>query len=98
MLYSVSMYREKEKKRRRRILYETIRTSLATLLLLAAGLLTFAWFHHAGPKQRTSAGLVTVTPTPAAVVLQADMAKVVASNQGILVSLNAMAEAIVIIR
>lgn len=31
-------------------------------------------------------------------VLQADMAKVVASNQGILVSLNAMVEAVVIIR
>lgn len=67
MLYSVSMTREKEKKRRKRIVYETIRTAIATLLLLAVSLLTFAWFHHARPKQRLSAGLVTATPTPAAV-------------------------------
>ncbi len=53
--------------RRKRILYESIRTAIATLALLGAGLLTFAWFHHAQPKQRISAGLVTVTPTPAAV-------------------------------
>ena len=66
------MYREKEKKRRRRILYETIRTTLATLLLLAVSLLTFAWFHHGRPQQRMSAGLVTVTPTPAAVAQALD--------------------------
>lgn len=72
MLYSVSMNREKEKKRRRRMLYETIRTTVATLLLLAVSLLTFAWFHHARPKQRVSAGLVTATPTPAAVVQALD--------------------------
>ena len=62
-----SMKHEKEKKRRKRILLESIRTAVATLLLLAISLLTFAWFHHARPKQRMSAGLVTVTPTPAAV-------------------------------
>ena len=56
---------KKEKKRRRRILFETIRTAIATLLLLAVSLLAFAWFHHARPKQRMSAGLITATPTPA---------------------------------
>ena len=66
------MDREKEKKRRKRILYETIRTAVATLLLLAVALLTFAWFHHGRPKQRMSAGLVTVTPTPAAVAQALD--------------------------
>ncbi len=64
MLYSVSMKREKEEKRRKRILYESIRTAVATLLLLAVSLLTFAWFHHARPKERMSAGLYTATPTP----------------------------------
>ncbi len=72
MLYSVSMNREKEKRRRRRILYESIRTAVTTLLLLAVSLLTFAWFHHARPKQRMSAGLVTATPTPAAVLQALD--------------------------
>ena len=56
--------REKEEKRRKRILYESIRTAVATLLLLAVSLLTFAWFHHARPKERMSAGLYTATPTP----------------------------------
>ena len=72
MLYTESMTREKEKRRRRRILYESIRTAVATLLLLAVSLLTFAWFHHARPKQRMSAGLVTATPTPAAVLQALD--------------------------
>ena len=54
------------------MLYESVRTAIATLLLLAVSLLTFAWFHHARPKQRTSAGLVTVTPTPAAVAQALD--------------------------
>ena len=61
------MDREKKEMRRKRILLETIRTAVATLLLLAFSLLTFAWFHHARPKQRISAGLITATPTPAAV-------------------------------
>ena len=50
--------------RRKRMLYESLRTAAATLLLLAISLLTFAWFHHGRPTQRASAGLVTVTPTP----------------------------------
>ena len=54
------------------MLYESIRTAVATLLLLAAGLLTFAWFHHARPKQRMSANLITATPTPAAVAQALD--------------------------
>ena len=58
------MKREKEEKRRKRILYESIRTAVATLLLLTVSLLTFAWFHHARPKERMSAGLYTATPTP----------------------------------
>ena len=62
-----SMDREKERKRRKRIIMESVRTSVATLLLLGIGLLTFAWFHHARPQQHQSAGLATVTPTPAAV-------------------------------
>ncbi len=62
-----SMDREKEKKRRKRIIWEAIRTTVATLMLLAISLLTFAWFHHARPKKRMSAGLVTATPTPAAI-------------------------------
>ena len=66
------MDREKQKKRRRRMLYESIRTAIATLLLLAVGLLTFAWFHHARPKQRLSANLITATPTPAAVAQALD--------------------------
>ncbi len=65
VLYSVSMKHEKEALRRKRILHESIRTALATLLLLAVSLLTFAWFHHARPQKRMSAGLLTATPTPA---------------------------------
>ena len=65
MLYSVTMNHEKEERRRKRILYESIRTAVGTLLLLAISLLTFAWFHHARPKERLSAGLLTATPTPA---------------------------------
>ena len=68
MLYSVSMKHEKKEMRRKRIIFESIRTAVATLMLLAVSLLTFAWFHHARPKERMSAGLVTVTPTPALVV------------------------------
>ncbi len=64
MLYSVAMKRKNEAMRRQRILLESIRTAIATLLLLAISLLTFAWFHHARPKERTSAGLITATPTP----------------------------------
>ena len=60
------MKREKGTNRRKRILYESIRTSVATLLLLGISLLTFAWFHHGRPKERMSAGLVTATPTPIA--------------------------------
>ena len=52
------------KLRRKRIILECIRTAISTLLLLAVSLLLFAWFHHARPKQRVSAGLVTATPTP----------------------------------
>ncbi len=59
------MKHETKQQRRKRILYESIRTTIATLLLLAISLLTFAWFHHARPKKRMSAGLVTATPTPA---------------------------------
>ena len=55
------------------MLYETIRTAIATLLLLAVSLLTFAWFHHARPKQRMSANLITATPTPAAVAQALDL-------------------------
>ena len=58
------MKQKKEEMRRKRILLESIRTSVATLLLLAVGLLSFAWFHHARPKERMSAGLITATPTP----------------------------------
>ncbi len=58
------MKRKNEAMRRRRILLESIRTAIATLLLLAISLLTFAWFHHARPKERMSAGLITATPTP----------------------------------
>ena len=65
MLYFVTMNHEKEERRRKRILYESIRTVVGTLLLLAISLLTFAWFHHARPKERMSAGLLTATPTPA---------------------------------
>ena len=64
MLYFVTMNHEKEERRRKRILYESIRTVVGTLLLLAISLLTFAWFHHARPKERLSAGLLTATPTP----------------------------------
>ena len=67
MLYSVSMKHEKSEMRRKRIIFESIRTAVATLMLLAVSLLTFAWFHHARPKERMSAGLITVTPTPALV-------------------------------
>ena len=52
------------KLRRKRILLECMRTAISTLTLLAVSLLLFAWFHHARPKQRISAGLVTATPTP----------------------------------
>ena len=63
----LSMKHETEKMRRRRMIHESIRTALATLLLLAVSLLTFAWFHHARPQKRVSAGLITATPTPALV-------------------------------
>ncbi len=66
------MKHEKKEMRRKRILLESIRTAIATLLLLGISLLTFAWFHHARPKQRMSAGLVTATPTPAAVAQALD--------------------------
>ena len=66
------MKRETERKRRKRIIFESIRTAVATLLLLAISLLTFAWFHHARPQQHTSAGLITATPTPAAVAQALD--------------------------
>ena len=62
------MKHEKKEMRRKRIIFESIRTAVATLMLLAVSLLTFAWFHHARPKERMSAGLVTATPTPALVV------------------------------
>lgn len=65
MLYSVTMKDKKKELRRKRMIWETIRTTVATLLLLAVALLTFAWFHHGRPKQRMSAGLITATPTPA---------------------------------
>jgi len=61
------MKREKERMRRKRMIQESIRTAIATLLLLAVSLLAFAWFHHARPQKRMSAGLVTATPTPAPV-------------------------------
>ena len=61
------MKHEKERMRRKRMLQETIRTTIATLLLLAVSLLTFAWFHHARPQKHESAGLITATPTPALV-------------------------------
>ena len=64
------MKHETKRMRRQRMLYESIRTVAATLLLLAAALLTFAWFHHGRPKQRLSAGLVTATPTPAVIEAQ----------------------------
>ena len=63
----LSMKHEKERMRRKRMLQETIRTTIATLLLLAVSLLAFAWFHHARPQKHESAGLVTATPTPALV-------------------------------
>ena len=66
------MTHEKKEMRRKRIILETIRTTMATLLLLAFGLLTFAWYHHARPKQRMSAGLITATPTPAPVAQALD--------------------------
>ena len=66
------MKREMKKKRQKRIIFETIRTAVATLLLLGISLLTFAWFHHARPTERTSAGLVTVTPAPPAVLYALD--------------------------
>ena len=66
------MNRETYKMRRKRIILESIRTAIATLLLLGVSLLTFAWFHHARPQQHTSAGLITVTPTPAAVAQALD--------------------------
>ena len=52
MLYSVSMKHEKSEMRRKRIIFESIRTAVATLVLLAVSLLTFAWFHHARPIRR----------------------------------------------
>ena len=66
------MKREKTIKRRKRIISESIRTAAATLFLLAISLLTFAWFHHGRPQQHTSAGLITATPTPAAVAQALD--------------------------
>ena len=62
------MKREKKERRRKRIIWESVRTALATLLLLGVSLLAFAWFHHGRPKQRMSAGLVTATPTPAVLI------------------------------
>ena len=61
------MTRKQREKRRKRIIWESMRTAAATILLLGFSLLTFAWFHHGRPKQHMSAGLVTVTPTPAIV-------------------------------
>ena len=58
------MKRKNREARRKRTISESIRTALATLLLLGIGLLTFAWFHHGRPKERMSAGLLTATPTP----------------------------------
>ena len=75
----MSMKHETKKARRKRILHETIRTTAATLLLLGASLLAFAWFHHARPTQRTSAGLVTATPTPAPVAQALELSAALAS-------------------
>ena len=58
------MKRKNRDLRRKRIIRESIRTAVATLLLLGISLLTFAWFHHGRPKERISAGLLTATPTP----------------------------------
>ena len=66
------MTQKQREKRRKRIILETIRTAISTLLLLGVCLLTFAWFHHGRPKQHISAGLATVTPTPAAVAQALD--------------------------
>ena len=74
------MRNKKKEMRRKRILYESIRTAAATLLLLAVSLLTFAWFHHGRPKQHTSAGLVTVTPTPAAVAQALEQTAVIPTS------------------
>lgn len=54
----------KQAKRRRRILRESIFTICTTLVLLGVSLLTFAWFHHARPTKRESAGIVIATATP----------------------------------
>ncbi len=66
------MKQKRNETRRKRILLESIRTAAATLLLLACSLLCFAWFHHARPKERVSAGLVTATPTPVPVAQALD--------------------------
>lgn len=54
----------KQEKRRRRILRESIFTVCTTLVLLGVSLLTFAWFHHARPTKRESAGILIATTTP----------------------------------
>ena len=54
----------KEKDRKRRIRRESIRTAVTAALLLGASLCVFAWFHHARPVTRESAGILTATPTP----------------------------------
>lgn len=54
----------KQEKRRRRILRESIFTVCTTLVLLGVSLLTFAWFHHARPTKRESAGILIATATP----------------------------------
>ena len=67
------MDRKKEKRRRQRILYESIRTAAATLLLLCVSLLSFAWFHHGRSLERKSDGIATVTPTQLAMASIMDL-------------------------
>ena len=74
------MKRKKKEMRRKHMLFEAIRTAAATLLLLAVSLLTFAWFHHARPSKHASAGLVTATPTPAALTMVSDPESMSASS------------------
>lgn len=62
----------KQAKRRKRILRESIFTICMTLVLLGISLLTFAWFHHARPTQRESAGIVIATATPYASPAETD--------------------------
>ncbi len=70
--------------RKKRMLHETIWTTGFTLLLLGVSLLTFAWFHHGRPKERVSADISTVTPSPAVVAQPRD--KVSASSEATPVS------------